>query len=322
MPPEANQKAAIDKTIEAQFRIRTVELPDDYEGPVIATLLDRPAADSNGRAVLYLHGYCDYFFQLHLADWFNARGYHFYALELRKYGRSWLPHQHPNYVRRMSEYYPELDEALHIIKATDGHEFLLLNGHSTGGLTASLYCAEGKERHQVDALFLNSPFFAHRGSAFRRRMVNAVGGWSIIAPYSTAPSDDTDWYGRSIYIGEEGRWDFHTGWKPLKGFPVYNAWLRAVGKGHRKVKKGLGLDLPVLVLTSNRTWSGDDYDPSIKTGDAVLDIQSMKKRAKKLGENVVIEEVPNGMHDLFLSEPEAVHMAFQMLDSWLSNLER
>src|SRR5262249_33664861 len=40
-------------------------------------------ADPHG-AVLYTHGYSDYFFQTNLADYFAGKGLRFYALDLRK----------------------------------------------------------------------------------------------------------------------------------------------------------------------------------------------------------------------------------------------
>ena len=42
----------------------------------------------------------------------STRGYDFYALDLRKYGRSLRPHQTPDYVDDLREYFDELDEAL------------------------------------------------------------------------------------------------------------------------------------------------------------------------------------------------------------------
>jgi alpha-beta hydrolase superfamily lysophospholipase len=89
--------------------------------------------------VLYIHGFVDYFFQTHLAEFFTARGYDFYALDLRKYGRSLLAHQTPNFCTDIAEYYTEIDEAVRIIREADGHDTLLVNGHSTGGLIAALW---------------------------------------------------------------------------------------------------------------------------------------------------------------------------------------
>ncbi|MFQ9503751.1 MAG: alpha/beta hydrolase [Alistipes indistinctus] len=66
-------------------------MPDDYEGKVIATLLRADSTAPSGRAVLYLHGYIDYFFQTHMAERFAGEGWNFYALDLRKYGRSSCP---------------------------------------------------------------------------------------------------------------------------------------------------------------------------------------------------------------------------------------
>ena len=93
------------------YERRVIDLGRDDEGPVVATLVSRRAARSDGRAVLYVHGFVDYFFQTHLADFFVDRGWDFHAIDLRKYGRSLLPHQTPNFCRDVSEYFPELDAA-------------------------------------------------------------------------------------------------------------------------------------------------------------------------------------------------------------------
>ena len=58
-----------------------------------------------------MHGFADYFFQTGYAEWWTERGYDFYALDLRKYGRSLRPHQTPNYVTDLREYFAELDAA-------------------------------------------------------------------------------------------------------------------------------------------------------------------------------------------------------------------
>ena len=64
--------------------------------------------------MLYVHGYLDYYFQYHMGRHFAGHGRNFYALDLRKYGRSWMPHQHFNYCRRMEEYFPEMDAAIDV----------------------------------------------------------------------------------------------------------------------------------------------------------------------------------------------------------------
>src|SRR5579862_9637392 len=106
-----------------------LEFPDDYDGRVVATLVRLPAADAPRGAVLYVHGFIDYFFQRHMAERFAAEGYAFYALDLRKHGRSLLAHQHPCFCKDIAEYFDDITAALREIGAP-----ALLAGHSTGGL--------------------------------------------------------------------------------------------------------------------------------------------------------------------------------------------
>ena len=95
------------------------------------------------RAVLYVHGWIDYFFQAHVADAFNEQGWDFYAIDLHRYGRSLRPGNRPNYCRNLAEYDEELTTAIDIVKLEDEHETLLLMGHSTGGLITALYADRG-----------------------------------------------------------------------------------------------------------------------------------------------------------------------------------
>ncbi|MBQ3555632.1 MAG: alpha/beta hydrolase, partial [Bacteroidales bacterium] len=61
---------------------RTIDMPDDYEGKVVCTLIKRDCEQKSKKALLYVHGFNDYFFQAEMADRFNAEGYNFYAVDL------------------------------------------------------------------------------------------------------------------------------------------------------------------------------------------------------------------------------------------------
>jgi alpha-beta hydrolase superfamily lysophospholipase len=129
--------------------------PEDAE--LVATLVRRVGTGSEPRrrpAVLYLHGWNDYFFQTHLADALDALGYAFYALDLRRYGRSLRRGQLRGFITDLDDYALELDAATDLIAAE--HDGLLLMGHSTGGLICSLWAAARPDR--VDGLVLNSPW--------------------------------------------------------------------------------------------------------------------------------------------------------------------
>ena len=59
------------------YEQKTVELADDYSGKVRTTVVRHKTAGLGNTAVLYLHGYNDYFFQSQLGDSIVAHGYAF-----------------------------------------------------------------------------------------------------------------------------------------------------------------------------------------------------------------------------------------------------
>ena len=123
------------------YQQMSIDLGTDDEGPVggdAGAPVARPHRP--GRAVLYVHGFVDYFFQTHLADFYVERGIDFYAVDLRKYGRSlrqWpdrrtscrsCPTTSRSSTRRCAS-----------SETSTATTQVLVNGHSTGGLTASLW---------------------------------------------------------------------------------------------------------------------------------------------------------------------------------------
>jgi alpha-beta hydrolase superfamily lysophospholipase len=123
----------------------------DGEGTIAAVLVRRdPAADEVARgAVLYVHGFSDYFFQTELADAFAAQGLAFYALDLRKCGRARRPGQTAHYVSDLALYDDELERALAIIAAAHPGLPVIIAAHSTGGLITPLWLDRRRARGQV-----------------------------------------------------------------------------------------------------------------------------------------------------------------------------
>ncbi|GAA1935117.1 alpha/beta hydrolase [Kitasatospora viridis] len=307
----------------APYESAELTLRPDAEGPVVATLVRRlapqpadPAAPR--RAVLYVHGYVDYFFQTHLADHFVELGYSFYALDLRKYGRSLRPHQSPNYISDLAEYDEELDAAVRVIREQDGHTELLVNGHSTGGLVAALWAARRQGRGLVDGLFLNSPFLSMPTAAAVRVLgAPAVGALGRLAATRKLPSALSPHYVHSLHKDHQGSWDFDLSLKPAEGFPLYAGWLAAIQRGHQRVRRGLGLQVPVLVMASTASISKAKWDPALHHRDAVLRADDIVAVAPRLGRSVTVVRIEGGMHDLVLSGPEARAQVFTELDRWL-----
>jgi alpha-beta hydrolase superfamily lysophospholipase len=297
---------------------RVIELPDDDEGIVIATLVSRHGSTPTNKAVLYLHGYNDYFFQTHLADFFIDRGYSFYALDLRKYGRSLQPHQTANFVRSLTEYFPEIDEAARIIRAEDAHDTLLLFGHSTGGLIGSLWAHARSHTGAVDGLVLNSPFFDLNVPWLMRRPVLAtVGRLAGRLPYRPLPLKHPGIYGRSLHRDFYGEWGYELAWKPVFSFPVRLGWLSAVRNGQRRLRAGLDITAPILVAHSGASFRTLTWDDAAHDADTVLNVNHIARWAPALGRHVTVVRIDGGKHDLTLSREPARQRFFAETDRWL-----
>jgi alpha-beta hydrolase superfamily lysophospholipase len=302
----------------APYERHTINLGTDDEGPVTATLVRRRADQSDGRAVLYVHGFSDYYFQTHLADFYTARGIDFYALDLRKYGRSLLPHQTPNFCRSLSEYYQELDEAARIIREEDGHDRLLISGHSTGCLITALWAHDRRDTGTVDAMFFNSPFFdmnvpwhvkAAMGPVAMRR--------GRTQPYYTMPAGLNEVYGSSVHRDRYGEWDYNLEWKPLPGFPVRAGWLRAILLGQKRLHAGLDIPAPVIVASSTASYKRARWGDEARAADSVLDVDHMAKWMPALGRRTTLVRIEGGLHDLALSAEPARKQLFDELGRWM-----
>lgn len=296
-----------------EYEVRTLDLADGG----VATLVRLPADQPTNGAILYVHGFADYFFQRHVAEHFTERGYDFYAVDLRRYGRSLRDGDTPNFITTIDEHFEELDAAVDRIHE-DGHTKLVVMAHSTGGLITPLWL-DARKDHKVDALVLNSPWFELAEPAALRTVgtavIKAVGRF---APRFKIRGGLGPVYGQSIHRDHHGEWDFDLRMKPLAAFPVLAGWLRAIRIGHRKLQRGLHITVPVLVLHSSRSLlHAKAWSPDAMTADTVLDVADMVRFGPKLGPDVTVVEVTDGMHDLFLSAEPVRTKALAEVDGWL-----
>ncbi len=282
-------------------------------GGASATLLRRRATANDRGAILYVHGFADYFFQEHVAEHFTAQGYDFYAVDLRGYGRSLRDGETPNYTNDMAVYFEEIDAS--IAKIREEHSRVVLMGHSTGGLITSLWAHERRDSDLIDALVLNSPWLDVVEPRPVRQLVRFLGK---VAPMSKIRGGLGDAYGSSIHSSRNGEWDFDLKWKPLDGFPVLAGWIRAILIAQEKLQGGLGVRVPVLVLHSDKSMlNAREWSEDVSKADAVLDVAGMRRYGPKIGSSVKVVEIKAGMHDLFLSAEPVRVAALAEVDAFL-----
>lgn len=301
------------------FSYQTIYLADDYEGKVIATLIASNKNTGNRPAVLYLHGFIDYFFHPHVADAFLENDYDFYALELRKYGHSLLPHQHPNYCKNIEEYFEELGIVLKLVYARSNSPITLF-GHSTGGLVAALYMNIGEEKHLVNKLILNSPFleFNTRPKIFQILGKQIALPISKLLPYAHIKNAVNPIYPKSLHKDYEGEWDFDLNLKPIEGFPAYFSWIHAVDRAQRKLKKKSNIKTPILLLHAAKSFIPKKQLENIHKSDIVLDVKDIRLIGLKLGKQITIKKISNAKHDIFLSQQESIEKAFKAMFDWMN----
>jgi alpha-beta hydrolase superfamily lysophospholipase len=300
------------------YLAETLELEPDDEGAVVATLVKRAAAVQTTKAVLHVHGFADYFFQTGYAEWWTDRGYAFYALDLRKHGRSLRPHQTPNYVTDLRDYYPELDETWQRVTERDGHTQVVLSAHSTGGLVGGLW-ADDRRPEGLAAAVMNSPWLDLQGSALTRvvgtPILRQLGAWQ---PMREIKRHVPGFYTRSLHRDYDGEWDFDLLWKPIESFTVYAGWLRAIREGHARVHRGLELPCPVLVLSSGRSTFPEEMTEDVHGTDIVLDVAQIRRWATSYGPHVTYVAIEGARHDVVLSREEPRRTAYDALNTWMS----
>ena len=312
---------------------RTLPLLPDAEGEVVATLVTRRATldgavrpaphavpSAPRTAVLYLHGFIDYFFQTHLAAQFADHGIDFFAIDLHGYGRSLLAHQTPNFCMDLREYGEELAAATRVVRDELGYDRFILMGHSTGGLLAALWAHSATGRATVDALVLNSPFLDLNRPFFDRvigtALLDVVGGRARYVVVQHTPSE----YSRSLHRETGGEWEYDRRLKPPEGFAVLAGWLRAIRSAQARLARGLDIECPVLVCASTRSGANRASNPDLRRMDVILDVDQIVARAPALGPDVTVVQIDGGIHDLALSPEPARSAYFAAVFDWLAQL--
>jgi len=310
----------------AGYERRTIELGQDPdgEGEITATLVRRRTDAEPRRAVVYVHGFTDYFFQTELADFFADHGCAFYSLDLRKCGRSLRAGHTPHYVSDLALYDAELTEALRIVRSEVSDVPVVFSAHSTGGLILPLWLDRlnlepgGTRGRGIAGLILNSPWFDLQGPPVMRSAgTQAVRSVSKVRAKTPMKLPFSDAYGVSLHVTRGGPWDYDLAWKPLQGFPVTYGWLNAVRRGHAALHRGLDVGVPSLVLRSHRSWFSRTHHDNTDTSDAVLDVTQIARWAGCLGDAVTSLPVHGARHDVYLSNDEPRAEAYRLTAEWL-----
>lgn len=318
-----------------EFEQLTLDLGEDDQGPVVATLVRALPAPSSwwdrlrgarrpleNVDVLYVHGWSDYFFQKRLARFWTSRGARFFALDLRKYGRSLREGQTPGYITDLRTYDEDIAAALDGMGRGDDGEHstrkLVLLGHSTGGLTLSLWASRHPDA--ADAVILNSPWLEFQFASVRSAIAPMVELTARLRPLEVAPQVDLGFYTRAQQevVDPDDPMEVNLKWRPVQTMAVYAGWLSAILSGHNTVAAGLSISAPVCVLLSARSATPTRWSDELTRADSVLVVDDIARASLKLGSTVTVERVDGALHDIFLSRHDAREDAYHRLATWVT----
>ena len=288
--------------------------PRDYSGSIRSTIIRKMSHCQNRRGILYIHGYNDYFFQNEMGNRFVDSCFHFYAVDLRKYGRSLINGQSKFQVRDIREYFADIDSAISVMKQ-DGITQIVLMGHSTGGLTASLYMAE-HAHPLIVALILNSPFLDWNLGPLES-FIPIISGIVGIFPNISIAQGGSDAYAKSLLDKFSGEWTYNTNWKMIQSPNVDTGWIRAIDQAQMKLHNGVNIAVPILLMRSAKSHNTNEWDSICNQADIVLDVNDIKKYGHRLGHNITEMTVYGGVHDLFLSDKMIRDDIYDEIFEWL-----
>ncbi len=298
------------------FEQYSMPLKDDYEGTVGSTLV-RKLTPNSGKAVLYIHGFNDYFFQKELALKLNEYGLNFYALDLRKYGRSYMPHQKFNDARNLKDYYEEILYALDIMR-NEGNKEIILLGHSTGGLIVTLFAKDHPDSDLYNGVILNSPFYDFNLSSFEKKLLPFLSFLGKKFPTVKISGGFSKEYGQSIHQDYEGEWEYDLSWKPNVAPHVNLGWIGAIYRAQKELKKEFHITCPVLVLHSAHSITNKKDKEQIQTTDIILDTAQINLIARNIKGDVEIIAIENAIHDLILSRKPVREKVYNTISDWLT----
>ena len=136
-------------------------------------------------------------------------------------------------------------------------------------------------------LILNSPWLEMHGSSLVRRAASTmVAPVARFRPEAILRLPERGFYWRTISSSAEGEWALDDKYRPPMAFPLRAGWLSAILAGHAKVARGLGIEIPILVLLSRGSANGPFWTEEMRRTDAVLDVNIIALRALTLGRTV------------------------------------
>lgn len=255
--------------------------------------------EGNRKMILWLPGRNDYCFHPHVLPRLLMAGYDVYSVCHRRngvaqMGASQRAKQLTSHIDDFRRYLYEWDEAMAFALAQQPYEGVVLYGHSTGGLEASLLLREARERACIQKVVLNSPFLDWGEGGLAETILDKMETSFSLIQALKGGADRADLFAMSV---PDGPSRYGTGlWAQYQRDQRYvnhvdnlvtAGWSRAVTRMQKEMRECSPSELPTLLL----------HTPS----DRVLDGEEIGALAKAFSSRAEAVEVRDCRHDMLLN---------------------
>lgn len=268
--------------------------------------------------VLHVHGRNDYFFHSHVAQVFAEAGHAFYAVDMRRAGRSVKAGDIPHHVTFMAELGDDISAAVDAVGAAHPGLPVVVHAHSTGGLAALIWAAD-RGHPRLAGLILDSPLPGLPRRAAGRMARLALPVVARLAP-TRAVAHPTSPYAAGQHVSNGGRWDFSLAWKRPEGVSVTAGWAAAVLAAERRIGRGITVERPVLVARCDSSGVESCANPDLDSQDTVVDVARIAWLSARIRGDVTELVVPGGVHDLTLSAPTPRAVYLDGVLAWIDRV--
>lgn len=269
--------------------------------------------NNNDNALIWIHGYNDYYYNLYIGEKFIKNGFDIYAIKLRRYQQN--NHDKIFYCDNLNEYIQDIDNLFPRILEKK-YKKIILYGHSMGGLVSSIYCKDGRYKDKITHLILNSPFFDFKLNFIEKFLIYYIIYYlGYFFPNLIIRSIDSN---KVNYLTQniKKRFYINNNYKLNVLSPVYASWIKTVIDYQNRIKyNNLNLKIPILVLFCDKST---EFTNSNQTGDDTLEVEHIDKYSENLGTNLKKYKFKNAIHDIFSSSLDIINDAFEITLNWIN----
>lgn len=244
----------------------------------------------NRKCIIWLPGRNDYFYHYHISE--KLEDYDIYVLIYRNCHE--LKSDISDYFFDIKDVMEEIDELYNYFKINN-YDNIVLYGHSTGGLIATIY--QNDTENRVDKIVLNAPFYKYKLQGIEYYYFYYF--LYYIIPLIPEFDLNKNTFKENKYVAMiSEKFNVDCLYKKNYNVPVVSSWFRNITKYQYLIScDKIKLNSPSLILYSDHSA---DYKGSNK-GDEVLDVELNLKQANFLGDKVKIKIIKDACHDVFVS---------------------